>query len=157
MVLKILNDIENNVFSTVITVDSFGTEQLSEDEEKEMIKDFPTKVAYRNLTFRKHIKMNGSVPEVTNDEVGDSVVDITLPTLSNKEILLDENFEAVYRIDLSKIPNSFVDDNVLTKKELVAQAFCLIFDEVIRAEVSRIMTDIRSKAPAFSGELLIDV
>ena len=58
MYLKVKNDIENNIFSTVITVDSFGTEQLSEDEERELLRDFPTKVSYRNLKFEKNIKID---------------------------------------------------------------------------------------------------
>ncbi len=157
MYLKITNDIENNVFSTMINIDSFGTEQLSEDEEKEMLKDFPTKVAFRNLTFKKNVKMNGSVPEVTDDEVGEGVVAVTLPALSNKEVLLDENFEVSYRVDVNKISNTAVDEKVLTTKELVAQAYCVVFDDVIRAEVERIMTELRGKAPAFSGETLISV
>lgn len=157
MYLKITNDIENNVFSTMINIDSFGTEQLSEDEEKEMLKDFPTKVAFRNLVFKKNVKMNGTVPEVTDEEAGEGIVAVTLPALSNKEVLLDENFEVSYRVDVNKISNTAVDENVLTTKELVAQAYCVVFDEVIRAEVERIMTELRKKAPAFSGETLVSV
>lgn len=157
MYLKYVHDIENNVFSTVITIDSLGTEQLSEDEEREMLRDFPSKVAYRNLVFSKNVTLNGTVPEVTESEVGDSVVVVTLPTLSNKELLLDKDFEAVYRVDVNKIASSAIDANVLTTKELVAQAYCLVFDKVITEAVSEIMTEIRKKAPAFSGETIESV
>ena len=57
MQLKKVRDIEDNVYSTTITIDSFGTEQLSEDEEKESLKDYPEKIAYRNLTFSKNVKI----------------------------------------------------------------------------------------------------
>lgn len=157
MYLKYVHDIENNVFSTVITIDSLGTEQLSEDEEREMLRDFPSKVAYRNLVFSKNVTLNGTVPEVTESEVSDSVVAVTLPTLSNKELLLDKDFEAVYRVDVNKIASSAVDTNVLTTKELVAQAYCLVFDKVITEAISEIMTEIRKKAPAFSGETIESV
>lgn len=157
MYLKYVHDIENNVFSTVITIDSLGTEQLSEDEEREMLRDFPSKVAYRNLVFSKNVTMNGTVPEVTDSEAGDTVITVTLPTLSNKELLLDKDFEAAYRIDVNKIASTAIDENVLTTKELVAQAYCLVFDKVITEAISEIMTEIRQKAPAFSGETIQSV
>ncbi len=157
MDLQIKHDIENNVFSTSITIAGLGTETFSEDEEKEMLRNFPSKVVYRNLSFTKNIVMNGVVPEVTNDEIGDSVAAVTLPPLSNKEILLDKDFLAEYKIDINKIPNSAVDENVLTTKELVAYAYCAVYDRVICDAVTEIMENIRSKAPAFEGETIINV
>ena len=157
MYLKLTHSIDNNVFNTTIAVESFGTEQLSEDEEKELLSDFPTRMAYRNLTFSKNIKMNGSVPEVTTDEVGEGVVKVTLPTLSNKEIVIDEKFSTTYKIGLDKISASATDTAVLTTKELVAQAYCAVFDAVICDEISRLMTELRAKAPAFASETVIPV
>lgn len=158
MYLKIVHDIENNVFSTVITIDSFGTEQLSEDEERELLKDFPSKVAYRNLKFTKNVEVKSNVPEITDTEPNEStVVAVTLPALSNREIVLNECFEVVYHIDISKVSPTAIDEHVLTTKELVAQAYCIVFDEVIRAEIERIMKELRTKAPAFTGEKTVEV
>lgn len=157
MYLKFAHDIENNIFTTEVTIDALGTEQLSEDEEREILRDFPSKVTYRNLVFKKNITINGSVPEVTDDDVGEGVISVSLPTLSNKEILLDKDFKAVYKVDINKIPNAAIDGSVLKTKELVAQAYCAIFDAVIKEAVSAIMTDIRAKAPSFSGEKIESV
>lgn len=157
MDLQIKHDIEKNVFSTVITIAGLGTEVFSEDEEREMLKNFPSKVIYRNLNFSKNIVINGTVPEVTDDEANDSIVTVTLPPLSNKEILLDEDFSAEYRIDINKIPNSVLDETVLTTKELAAQSYCAIYDKVICDAVTEIMENIRSKAPAFEGETIINI
>lgn len=161
MDLNIKHDIENNVFSTVVTVDSLGTELLSEDEEKELLHDFPSKIAYKNLSFTRNVKMNGSLPEVTSEEVTDdtsgTIVSVSVPPLSNKEILVDENFEATYRIDVSKISSSAIDENVLTSAELVAQAYCIVYDAVICDAVTDIMKSIREKAPMFSGESVVNI
>lgn len=157
MYLKFAHDIENNIFTTEVTIDALGTEQLSEDEEREILRDFPSKVTYRNLVFKKNITINGSVPEVTDDDVGEGVISVSLPTLSNKEILLDKDFKAVYKVDINKIPIAVIDGSVLKTKELVAQAYCAIFDAVIKEAVSAIMTDIRAKAPSFSGEKIESV
>lgn len=158
MDLKITNNIDNNIFSTHVTVDALGTEQMSEDEERELISNFPVKLAYRNLKFSKNIKINGTVPEITKDEAdGTSIVFIALPTLSNKEIFINEDFDAHYKIDYTKISPSVIDDKVITSRELAAQAFCLIFAQVICDEVMEIMTELRKKAPAFEGENIVSV
>lgn len=161
MQLKITHDIENNIFTTVLTVDSFGTEQLSEDDEKELLNDFPTKIAYRNLTFTKNVTMSGSVPVVTDTEITneneETIVSVTIPPISNKEVLLDAAFNAMYKVDVNKIVASAVDEHVLTTKELVAQAYCAVFDAVITEAVGDVMTVLRAKAPAFAGETIVDV
>lgn len=158
MDLKITNNIDNNIFSTSVTVDAFGSEQLSELEEKELLENFPVKLAYRNLKFSKNVKIEGTIPTITADEPdGNSTVSLTLPALSNKEILIDENFNAYYKIDYTKISPSVVDENVLVTKELVAQAYCLIFSEVVCEAVKKIMDEVRLKAPAFEGETIISV
>lgn len=157
MYLKISYDIENNAFSTVISVDSLGTEQFSEDEERELLEDFPTKIAYRNLVFSRNIKLNGTVPEITEDEAGEGVVTVTLPTLSNKEIPVNEDFTAAYKIDLTRIPAAAVDKDVLTTPELVAQSYCLVYADVVCKAVEDVMTALRSKAPSFTGERVVSV
>ncbi len=178
MDLQIKHDIENNIFSTVITIAGLGTEVFSEEEEHEMLRNFPSKIVYKNLDFSGNIIMNGTVPEVTEEkpnepsasdktedvEVTDttevannSIVTVTLPPLSNKEILLDRNFRAEYKIDVNKVPNSAIDKNVLTTKELVAYAYCAIYDKVICNAITKIMDNIRSKAPAFEGETIINI
>lgn len=158
MDLKVTNNIDNNIFSTHVTVDALGTEQLSEDEERELISNFPVKLAYRNLKFTKNIKINGTVPEITTQEANDtSIVSVSLPALSNKEIFINENFDAYYKIDYTKIPPSVIDDKVITTKEVAAQSYCLIFSQVICDAVGAIMTELRKKAPAFEGETIVSV
>ncbi len=158
MDLKVSNNIDNNIFSTHVTVDALGTEQLSEDEEKELISNFPVKLAYRNLKFTKNIKINGTVPEITEDDANDtSIASVTLPALSNKEIFINEDFDAYYKIDYTKISPSVVDGKVVTSREVAAQAYCLIFSQVICDAVRDIMDELRKKAPAFEGETIISI
>lgn len=108
MDLKITKNIDNNIFSVSITIDAYGNEQLSELEEKELLENFPVKLSYRNLTFSRNIKIEGSVPVITNtepdttDEESNGVIKVTLPPLSNKEILIDDNFNAYYKVDYTR-------------------------------------------------------
>lgn len=183
MDLKVTNTIDNNIFSTHVTVDALGTEQLSENEERELISNFPTKLAYRNLKFTKNIKINGTVPEITEEDISkdtnesedtnsetetsttsiesesttNHVISVTLPPLSNKEICINEDFDAYYKIDCTKIPSAVLDENVITTREIAAQTYCLIFSQVVCDAVGAIMTELRKKAPAFEGEQIISV
>ena len=152
MVLKIKHEIDNNVFTTGISVVSLGTEQLLAEEEEELLKDFPIKLIYRNLTFTRNVKISGNKPVVTSDAVGEGVVSVTVPSLSNQEIPIDKDFATLYKSDTNKIANTALDENVLTTKELVAQARCAVFEDVVCEEIASKMTEIRGKAPAFIGE-----
>lgn len=158
MDLKVTNNIDNNIFSTCVTVDAFGSEQLSEDEERELLENFPVKLAYRNLKFTKNIKIDGTVPVITETEAdNETIVTVALPALSNKEITIDETFNAYYKFDYTKVSPSSVDKKVLTTKELVAQSYCLIFAQVVCDAVKEIMDAVREKAPAFEGETIVSV
>lgn len=163
MDLKVKKDIDHNIFSTSVTVDAYGTDQLSEDEEKELLLNFPVKLAYRNLTFSRNIKMEGTVPVITEiepatiDGASNGVVTVTLPPLSNKEISIGDGFNAYYKIDYTKIPSGLLDDDVITTKEILAQAYCEIFADVVCEAVQEIMSEVRKKAPAFEGETIVSV
>ncbi len=163
MDLKVTKNIDNNIFSTSITIDAYGTEQLSEVEEKDILLNFPVKLAYRNLTFSRNIKIEGSVPVITETEPGvtdgvsNGIVKITLPPLSNKEILIDDDFNAYYKIDYTKIQSGLIDGTIITSKEIMAQAYCEIFADVVCKAISDIMIEVRKKAPAFEGESIISV
>ena len=158
MNLLVKNDIEDNVFSTTVTVDSYGDATYTSDEEKELLSNFPVSIAYRNMNFTKNVKINGTVPEITSDPVdGTTVVELTLPALTNREIAIGDDFNAEYKISTEKIPASATDANVLTTKELVAQARCLVFHTVVKETVAEKMTEIRAKAPSFEGETIVSV
>ena len=157
MYLKVENNIENNVFATTITIDSYGTEQMSSDEEKELLNNFPSKLIYRELTFEKNVKIQGGVPVITEDAADDTtIVKVSLPALTNKEISINDGFLAEYKIDLGKIPKANVN-KVLTTVELIAQAYCLIYKTVICESVEGILDTLRTKAPSFEGEEIVTV
>lgn len=163
MDLKVKKDIDNNIFSVSITVDAYGTDQLSEDEEKELLLNFPVKLAYRNLMFSRNIKLEGAIPVITETEpattdgVSNGVVKVTLPPLSNKEIQIGDDFNAYYKVDYAKIPSGLIDGTIIKTKEIMAQAYCEIFSDVVCKSVQEIMTEVRKKAPAFEGEQIVSV
>lgn len=152
MYLKIKHEIDNNVFITDISVESLGTEQLRPEDEEELLNDFPIFLEYRNLTFAKNVKVTDNITVVTDDPVGEGVVQVVLPPLTNKEVRIDKDFALSYKCDTGKITSAAMDENVLTTKELVAQARCAVFDSVICEDITDKLNDIRVKAPAFISE-----
>lgn len=163
MDLRVKKDIDHNIFSSTVTIDAYGTEQFSEDEEKELLLNFPVKLAYRNLVFSRNIKIEGTIPVITEaepattDGVSNGIVKVTLPPLSNKEIQIDDNFNAYYKIDYTKIPSGLIDGSIIKTKEIMAQAYCEIFADVVCKAVQEIMIEVRKKAPAFEGETIVSV
>lgn len=147
MNLLITNDIDKNVFSTNISIKEMGTASLTAEEESAILADFPTKVLFKNLVFVGKFDADNGLPVLTTDDTGEEVK----LELTNQEIPLDENFTTIYRVDMNKIPGSELG-TVLNTRELLAQAKCVLFTSVIKAEIKRIMEDIRSKATAFTGE-----
>lgn len=50
-----------------------------------------------------------------------------------------------------------LDKNIIQTKEIMAQAYCEIFADVVCKAISDIMTEVRKKAPAFEGESIVSV
>ncbi|MBQ4523350.1 MAG: hypothetical protein IJA10_10440 [Lachnospiraceae bacterium] len=147
MNLLITNDIDDNVFSTTISVKEMGSSELTNEQEIAICKDFPRKVIFKNLDFTGKFSVVDNAPVLTN---GNDDEEVTL-TLTNQEISVDENFVATYRTDMKKVADSELGA-ILNTKELVCQARCLLFTSVVKAELKRILDDIREKATSFTGE-----
>lgn len=147
MNLLTTSDIENNVFNTTISVKECGTANLTPEEEVALLKDFPSKIIFKNLVFSGKFSVIDGAPKLTN---GESDEEVSL-SLTNQEILLNESFTATYRIDLKKVADAEIG-TILNTKELVCQAKCMLFETTIKAEIKKILADIRVKATAFTGE-----
>ena len=147
MNLLITNDIEDNVFSTSISVKEMGSSELTSEQEIAICKDFPSKVIFKNLDFTGKFSIVDNTPVLTN---GDDDEEVAL-TLTNQEISVNENFVATYRTDMKKVSDGELG-TILNTKELLCQARCLLFTSVVKTELKRILDDIREKATSFSGE-----
>lgn len=147
MNLLITNDIEDNVFSTVISVKEMGSSELTSEQEISICKDFPSKVIFKNLEFKGKFSVVDDTPVLTNGENDEEVA----LTLTNQEIPIDENFIATYKTDMKKVSDAEIGA-ILNTKELICQARCILFASVIKTELKRILDDIRAKATSFTGE-----
>ena len=147
MNLATKKDIEHNVFIVTVYCKELGTADLTDEQERELLNDFPSKIIYKDLSFKGKFNVVNGVPVFTEEDTGEEVS----LTLTNQEIALDENFRAVYKVDMSKVQANDIGE-ILNSKELVCWAKCNLFAKVIEEEAARILSDIRSKASTFSGE-----
>lgn len=140
------NEITNGVFSTVITVSSFGADTLSSEEELNLLNNYSCKIRYKDLDFSGKFKVVDGELTLTEDEdaalVELAVSDIAIP--------VNKNFKAEYKIALNKIQDDEVTGE-LTSKEMVCEAKCKLFASVVKEELKRIVEEIRSKSTSFEG------
>lgn len=148
MNVVVTNDIKNEEFSTIVSIESFGDTTLTSDEELALIDNYASKIIYKNLNFSRKFKVAEGLPIISEDE---DAVEVAI-RLNNLEIPIDANFKATYSTSLKKTLDAEVDETVLTTKELVCEAKCILFADVIKEELKRIKADLTSKAVGFEGE-----
>jgi len=140
------NEITNGVFSTVITVASFGADTLSSEEELNLLNNYSCKLRYKDLDFSGKFKVVDGELTITEDEDG-ALVELAVSDIA---IPVNKNFKAEYKIALNKIQDNEIGE-VFTTKEMVCEAKCKLFASVVKEGLRVILEDIRSKSTSFEG------
>lgn len=140
------NEITNGVFSTVIAVTGFGADTLSGEEELNLLNNYSCKLRYKDLDFIGKFKIVDGELTMTDDE--DSV-EVEL-AVSDMAIPINKNFKAEYKIALNKIQDSEIGD-ILTSKEMICEAKCILFANVVKEGLRKILEEVRSKSTSFEG------
>lgn len=163
MKLDTKRGIEQNVFSTVVAFKEFGSQNLTPSQEEAMLADHPVILEYKKLDFKGKFKVvNGEVFEVVlatpsvgttviGDPTGTDCVEVAI-SLNNVEVKVDSALSVTYKVDVKTITPLEVG-TVLTTKELVCQAKCVLFENRVKLEVVRLLAEARSKVNAFENEI----
>lgn len=152
MVVLTKNELENGIFQTTVSIKEFGTVDLTPEQEKEKLNDFNNELVYKNIDFEKNIKVVEGIPTITEDVVDNSSVVKVGLAMNNQTYIIDENFNVSYRIDVKRILEG-EKNAVLTTKELVCQAKCLVFSTCIKEELEKIVNEALTKVIGFEGEI----
>ena len=141
-------DIKENIITASVKVAELGNTTIDSDLEKEQLHNFVRTIEYSAIDFSGNIKISNAKPVVTSDPVDGSTIEaISIKDLINKKIILDENFEAELIIDIDKFPASEYESNtVVNSKELLGQAYAVIFIEKIKTAVAEKLAEIRALA-----------
>lgn len=148
MYLKFEHKITGDVFRTKITVDSYGTEKMPEDIERELLSRYPIIISTKDLEFMSWIRRSEGTPIIADISDFGAEVLLAVPNVEPTEWLLGDTFEAVYEISLRDIPA--IDLNtIVVSREFAAQAYCMIYDNTIKKAVSSAMRELRAKHRPF--------
>lgn len=153
MKIKQKDSILENIVSTDISVEVLGTSDLTEEQELELLHNFTRTIEFNKILFKGNMKIDdGNKPIVTVDEAdGESVVEVTITDLINKQYTVDENLHITFFIDATKIPDTELND-VMNTREKMATAKVVLFAEKIREAIAEKLTEIRGMSNKFEGE-----
>lgn len=146
-------NVENDIVSVDITVQMLGTADLTAEQEKELISNYNKVIEYNKIQFKGNIKLNSDgVPEVTEDSVdGTNVVELEIKDIINERKIVNEDISFHFERDVTKYPDSVLND-VLNKKEIYAQAECILFATRIKEALEEKLAEIRALNNKFETE-----
>ncbi len=141
---------EHNIVKYSLT--TAYNEELTDDEsmEIETLHDYIRKVKFANIDFTANVTMSGGKPVVTDEDISDTVVEVSL-IVAPKEYILDENLDIQFSIDAGRIADTEINE-VLKTKVLVSQAKIAVFQNKIKEEVLRILEEARNEDNSFEQE-----
>ncbi len=154
MKLNIKKSIENNIVTVDISVAELGTTSSVQDEERNLLADFPRSVKYSDINFVGNMKADSSTgdPVVTTDDAdGTNIVEVSLKDIINKEYPIQEDMNIVFSIDVTKIPDSELND-VMDTVEKLGKAKAELFATRIHEEIGKKLAELRSLNTKFEGE-----
>lgn len=144
-------NVENDIVSVDITVTSLGTADLTSEQEKELLANYNKYIEYSKIQFNGNIKLNNGVPEVTTDPKDDStIVELEITDVTNERKLINEDLAFYFERDVTKYPDTVLN-TVLDKKELYAQAQCVLFATKVKEAVTEKLAEIRALNNTFEG------
>ena len=144
-------NVENDIASVDITVTSLGTADLTSEQEKELLANYNKYIEYSKIQFKGNIKLTSGVPEVTSEPKDDStIVELEITDVTNERKLINEDLSFHFERDVTKYPDSVLN-TVLDKKELYAQAQCVLFATKVKEAVTEKLAEIRALNNTFEG------
>lgn len=144
--------IENDNVGVEITVDVLGTADLTAEQELELLHNYNKMIEFNKISFKGNMKINNNLPVVTEDPVdGTNVVEVAINDIINEQIIVDENLHITFNRDVTKFPESELND-VFSKRELLGQAKVILFATRIKEAITEKLAEIRDLSNTFEGE-----
>lgn len=128
-------------------------EDLTDDEELEIetLHDYIRKIKFSDIDFTANVTINNGTPSVTEEDISEAVVEISLGRVPEKEYILDENLNIVFSIDSRRVSDAEIN-NVLTSKPLISQAKIAVFQLKIKEKIKELLTAARNEDNDFEKE-----
>ena len=127
MKLTITRNVENNKFKSMIVFEGFGSPDISEVDEKELLENYPQHISLKDIVFEGYADVDDGEVFITDDTDKDKIK-LIIPL--QREIRINEDFVVKYEISTSQVASDEVGAK-LVNKTLVCQAKLLLFEEKI--------------------------
>lgn len=149
--MKIVNKIEilDNIITCIIKADYNNPLTSEEEQEIETFHDYIRKLKFSDIDFSADVDMSTGMPIVAKTATVDTVK-VTLPTVLNKEYVIDENLEIKFSLDVTRIADSELSDKLNTKI-LMGQARAAVFVYRVEEKIAEILTQMRKEDNDFEG------
>lgn len=146
--MKILPErsILDNKYKTVIRPSEMGDSIRTAQQEIDMLADTPQILRYSDIEFKGSFIVSNGNPILSEDE---NAVEVSIDNINNREFVINENLEISLEIDATKVPDSMLDDTVLTTKVLYAQAQIILFEVKIKNRIKELLEIARSNLNDF--------
>lgn len=143
--------IENDIVKYEIK--ALYNEELTDDEELEIetLHDYIRKIKFSDIDFTANVTLNNGTPSVTEEDISEAVVEISLGRVPEKEYILDENLNIVFSIDSGRVSDAEIN-NVLPSKPLISQAKIAVFQWKIKEKIKDLLTAARNEDNDFEKE-----
>lgn len=146
--MKILPErsILDNKYKTVIKPSEMGDSIRTAQQEIDMLADTPQILRYSDIEFRGSFIVSNGNPILSEDE---TAVEVYIDNINNKEFVINEDLEISLEIDATKVPDSLLDESVLTTKQLYAQAQIILFETKVKNRIKELLEIARSNVNDF--------
>lgn len=147
MKFNIIRDLTNDVYSVKIMFDSFGSEEMSKEDELKILDDHgPATINVGGKFIGKYINGEVQIGEPTEEEIDA----IKLELVRNLDTVeLNEGMTVDYKIDANSIIMTDKLTEVFETKNKVAEAKAELFVAVIKQRIEDAVTEWKQSASDF--------
>ena len=139
------HEVHNGVFSTKIDFTAYGTEEMDALHEEALFEDLGLPVFnLGELNYTGKFSVDADKRIVADEISGEEVKLI----VNSKLLTVGPGFSVSYSADAADVPNSEVG-TILNSKKLVAEAKCVLFDNVVKAKIKEIIEAAKAEKTRF--------
>lgn len=139
--------LENKIFTTTVKFASYGGFGLTAEEEEALLADFGApEIDLGAINFTGKLSVGADRRVVMDDSGGEEVSFI----LNSKKVALNKDFSASYVVDSKKINDTELGSTLKTK-ELVAEAKCVLFENMLKDAQASAMDILKKKQTTFES------
>lgn len=134
MQIKATRRVEKNIVSTTLTIDAFGSEDYTPEEEREVLNDYKLVLNSDTITFMRYVQFDEHAnPHVVNiQDIDDpSTCDRVMLALSGETYEITEDMAIKYAVDIDNIGARLETYGNIYDNMCLAKAMICVFEDVI--------------------------